>query len=201
MTGSSSGFGKELAKLLYQLDAKVYVATRSETKARAAIDEIRSLHSGSKGELVFLQLDLGDLSTIKASAQEFQWKESRLDVLWNNAGVMVPPEGSKTVQGYEQQLGVNAIGTFLFTQLMYPLLALTAKSAPKGSVRVAWTASRAATSASDPAIDFSNINYERKTEKPMAMYQRSKAGTVILAAELARRAAPEGVVSVVSWQG
>ena len=59
----------------------------------------------SKGELVFLHLDLDDLSTIKKSAEEFLSKEQKLDVLWNNAGVMVPPQGSKTKQGYEMQLG------------------------------------------------------------------------------------------------
>jgi retinol dehydrogenase-12 len=95
--------------MLYAKDAKVYIAARSEAKAQKTIDEIKALHPASAGELVFLKLDLSDLTTIKASAKEFLAKESRLDVLWNNAGVMVPPQGSKTVQGSELQVGTNNI--------------------------------------------------------------------------------------------
>jgi retinol dehydrogenase 12 len=87
---------------------------------------------------VFLRLDLDDLTTIKKSAEEFLAKETRLDVLWNNAGVMIPPQGSKTKQGYELQLGTNNVAPFLFTKFLTPLLVETAKSATKGSVRVLW---------------------------------------------------------------
>ncbi|RYO84062.1 hypothetical protein DL764_009381 [Monosporascus ibericus] len=193
VTGSSSGFGKELAKILYQRDAKVYVATRSETKALAAIDEIRTLSPNSKGELVYLHLDLNDLAAVKRSAQEFMSKESRLDVLWNNAGVMLPAEGSTTAQGYELQLGVNTIASFAFSLHLRPIMAATAKTAPKNSVRVAWVASIAAKEAPKPPIDFSNLNYERKDESQWMKYRRSKAGMVMLAAEYARRTAGEGI--------
>ena len=105
-------------------------------KATKAVNDIKSKCLQSKGELVFLHLDLGDLTTIKKSAEEFLSKEDRLDVSWNNAGAMVPPAGSKTAQGYELQLGRNNVAPFLFTKLLPPLLVKTAKSAPKGSIRV-----------------------------------------------------------------
>lgn len=87
MTGSTSGVGKELAKILYSANARVYVAARSTEKAKTAIETIKIECPKSTGELVFLKVDLGDLSTVKASAEEFLSKETRLDVLWNNAGV------------------------------------------------------------------------------------------------------------------
>lgn len=87
MTGSTSGVGRELAKILYGSNARVYVAARSPEKAKTTIETIKTECPKSTGSLVFLKLDLSDLSTIKASAEEFLEKEEKLDVLWNNAGV------------------------------------------------------------------------------------------------------------------
>ncbi|KAH9203132.1 hypothetical protein DL95DRAFT_350146, partial [Leptodontidium sp. 2 PMI_412] len=94
VTGGSGGLGKELISILYQHNAKVYVATRSQAKTDEIIRDIETSYPNSSGELIFLRLVLDDLTTIKRSAEEFLGKESRLDVLWNNAGVMVPPQGS-----------------------------------------------------------------------------------------------------------
>lgn len=182
--------------MLYQQNAKVYVAARSEAKAQAAMNEIRLEHADSLGQLEYLYLDLANLVAVKSSAQQFLDRESRLDVLWNNAGVMVPPEGSKTAQGYELQLGVNNIASFLFTLLLQPIMAATAKSAPQNSVRVVWVSSHAASLAPRPAIDFENMDY-RKAENKWVVYMRSKAGCVLHAAELARRSASNGVLSLV----
>ncbi|KAI0466592.1 short-chain dehydrogenase [Xylaria cf. heliscus] len=191
VTGANTGLGKELAKILYSKHAKVYVAARSEAKATAAIEDIRRLHPESKGQLAYLHLDLGDLTTIKTSAEVFLAKEQRLDVLFNNAGVMVPPQGSTTAQGYELQLGVNNIATFFFTQILYPAMVETARSAPRGSVRVVWVSSDAAEGAPNPAIDFDNMDY-KKDEAAWTKYQRSKAGNVLHACEAARRSQRNG---------
>lgn len=139
------------------------------------------------------------MTTIRASADEFLAKETRLDVLWNNAGVMVPPQGSKTAQGYELQLGTNCIAPFLFTQCLYPILVKTAKIASKGSVRVVWLASSAIGHAPIPAIDLDNMDYQRD-ESAMVKYARSKCANVLYAVEAARRDAKsgEGIVHVVS---
>lgn len=171
---------------------------RSEEKAIKAIDDIKSKCPSSKGELVFLHLDLGDLTTIKKSAQEFLSKESKLDVLWNNAGVMVPPAGSKTAQGYELQLGTNNVAPFLFTKLLTPILIETAKTAPKGSVRVIWVSSSAAEAISPKnGIDMDNLDY--KKDKPnWHKYGVSKAGNWYHATEFAKRYKADGIISVVS---
>lgn len=123
MTGASSGVGQQLAGILYQNNGKVYVAARSAKKASKAINDIKRRFPNSRGQIIFLSLDLGDLTTIEQSAQEFLHQEERLDVLWLNAGVMTPPRGSKTAQGYELQLGTNNIAHFLLTRLLHPVLA------------------------------------------------------------------------------
>ncbi|GAM40129.1 short-chain dehydrogenase [Talaromyces pinophilus] len=195
VTGGSGGLGKELINILYQQNAKIYVAARSESKTMEVIREIQRAHPSSAGELVFLRLQLDDLTTIKQSADEFLAKENRLHVLWNNAGVMIPPQGSKTVQGYELQIGTNNLGHFLFTHFLRPVLAETAKTAPKNSVRVVWVSSSAADGAPHPAIDFSNMDYHIE-EGIWSKYSRSKAGNVLHSAEFARRTANEGIISV-----
>jgi NAD(P)-dependent dehydrogenase (short-subunit alcohol dehydrogenase family) len=195
VTGSTSGLGRLLIGILYQRNAKVYIAARSETKAYAAIDEIKREHPDSTGELVYLHLDLNDLTTIKASADKFLSKESRLDVLWNNAAVMVPPQGSKSAQGYELQIGTNNLAPFLFTELLRPIMKQTAQTAPKNSVRVVWVSSSAAELAPTPVIDFSNMDYKRE-EGIWPKYNRSKAGNVLHSVEFARRTKGQGIISL-----
>ncbi|KAJ5107690.1 hypothetical protein N7456_004365, partial [Penicillium angulare] len=195
VTGANSGVGAELTKILYGNNATVYVAARSEKKAMDAIAEIRSEHPNSGGKLVFLQLDLSDLTTIKASAQSFLDAESRLDVLWLNAGVMAPPQGSTTSQGYELQLGTNNLGHFLFVKYLHDILRKTAIAAPKNSVRVIWVSSSGAMLAPKPAINFDNMDYS-KDEGAMTKYFRSKAGNVLHCVEFANRSAGEGILSL-----
>lgn len=117
---------------------------RSSTKAHAAISRLLTLHPRSTGRLEFLYLDLADLSTIAPAVARFREKETRLDVLVNNAAIMVPPQGSKSVQGYDLQTATNVYGPFLLSVLLAPLLADTAKTAETGSVRIVWAASHAA---------------------------------------------------------
>ncbi|KAF5562480.1 hypothetical protein FPHYL_5674 [Fusarium phyllophilum] len=162
ITGASGGLGKELASILYQKNGKIYMAARSQSKTGQIIRDIQAAHPNSTGNMIFLPLVVDDLTAIKASAQEFLSQESRLDVLYNNAGVMVPPQGSKTVQGYELQIGVNNLAPFLFTRFLHPILAATAQIAPKNSVRVIWVSSNAADGAPTPAIDFTNMDYYKE---------------------------------------
>ncbi|EGY16108.1 retinol dehydrogenase [Verticillium dahliae VdLs.17] len=179
VTGGNSGVGKELVKILYQHNARVWIATRSKERTDEAIAEIKKAHPKSQGQLLFLKLVLDDLTTIKQSASQFTSQETRLDVIWNNAGVMLPAEGSKTAQGFELQLGVNSLAHFLFIKFLTPLLQETAKTAPPRS----------------PAIDFGNMDY-RKEEDNMTKYNRSKVGNLIHAAEFDRRFPESNIVSV-----
>jgi len=105
ITGGYAGVGQELSRIIYQHNGTVYVAGRSVEKAEKSITDTKALFPGSKGKIDFLKVDLADLTTIKVAVEEFRAKESRLDVLVNNAGVMVPPVGSRSEQGHELQMG------------------------------------------------------------------------------------------------
>lgn len=195
VTGASAGVGKELARLLYSLDGTVYLAARSKERGNAAISWIRSAHPESKGRLEFLYLELADLESIKPAAEEFLAKEKRLDVLFNNAGVMVPPQGSKTKQGYELQLGTNCLGHYAFTKLLTPLMVQTAKSGEVGSVRVVWVSSSAVLGAPTGGVDMANLDY-KKDKFAFQKYAVSKAGNVLHALEFRNLYEKEGIVSV-----
>lgn len=120
VTGGYSGIGLELVKMLYGCHGRVYVAGRSAQKAQQAIVAIQAAHPASRGSLEFLALELDDLHSVQEAAREFTAKESKLDVLWNNAGVSWPPPGSVSKQGTELQLATNCVGPFLLTQLLPP---------------------------------------------------------------------------------
>ncbi|KAM0543623.1 hypothetical protein ACHAPJ_012211 [Fusarium lateritium] len=195
ITGSNTGIGKELAAILYSKNAKVYIAARNESKASAAIESIRQQHPSSSGELLFLHLELDDLSQIPQAARKLLSQETRLDVLFNNAGVMHVPPGSVTKQGYELTLGTNNLGHYLFTELVTPLLVETAKVAPKDSVRVIWLGSLYTYAAPKDGMDLTNLDY-KKDENKYYKYNVSKAGAYYEAADYALKHKKDGVISV-----
>lgn len=202
VTGGYAGCGYELCKILYAHNGTIYVAGRSAEKGSSAISKIKAAHPSSKGRLEFLSVDLQDLTTIKPAAEAFLAKESRLDVLTNNAGVMTPPKGSKAAQGYELQLATNVLGPFLFTELLTPILRKTAESASNGSVRVTWAGSLAVElfSPSSGGVAFDEESNLKWHGDQRANYGQTKAANLLLGAEFARRypVAESGVVSN-SW--
>ncbi|KAI1134413.1 short-chain dehydrogenase [Hypoxylon sp. FL0543] len=200
VTGGYSGIGYELVKMLYRKHGRVYIAGRSEEKARRAIKEIQTEIPSSKGSLEFLYLELDDLSSIKASADAFKQKESKLHVLWNNAGVSRPPLGSVSKQGIELQLATNCLGPFLFTQLLTPLMKETAATEPPASVRIIWTSSNYVDLAAPKGgIIMSELDNPPKDQS--RNYVNSKTGNWLLSVELARRVHSSGIVSVALHPG
>ncbi|KAL7916565.1 NAD(P)-binding protein [Trichoderma velutinum] len=200
VTGSNTGVGKELAQILYSKKATVYVAARSQAKGIEAIEDIRAAFPTSTGRLEFLALDLADLDSVARSAKEFVTRESKLDVLFNNAGVMHPPQGSNTKQGYELQLGVNNLGHVLFTELLTPLLAKTAASYPASSpntVRVVWVSSLYSELGSPKGgFDPENMGYTKKEQSILHKYAVSKAGSYYQAVEYSKRYKSKGIISL-----
>lgn len=201
VTGGYAGVGLELCKILYAAHGTVYVAGRSASKASSAIAAMRSAHPNSTGRLEFLEVDLSDLRTIKPAADAFLSRESRLDVLTNNAGVMMPPQGSRSAQAHELQLGTNCLGPYLLTKLLTPLMDTTASSAPAGSVRVTWAGSLAvdALSPSPGGVAFAGDGGPVVHGNTQKNYGQSKAGNVYLASESARRYTGSSGVVHVAW--
>jgi retinol dehydrogenase 12 len=174
------------------------MATRSPSKIATAIKDIQSANPVSKGRLEPLIVDLSDLTTIKPAAEQFLAKESRIDVLVHNAAVMVPPEGTKSAQGYEVQLATHVLGPFLLTRLLENLLLSTASKEPKGSVRVVWVSTMVSIGGPPGGMAWDEKTAAPKVHKSqMENYVQSKVGDVYLAHEYAQRMAENGLLSLV----
>jgi NAD(P)-dependent dehydrogenase (short-subunit alcohol dehydrogenase family) len=174
VTGSNTGLGFETALDLYQKGAKVYVACRDEQKGLDAVKRMKAISVG--GELVYGHLDLASLSSVKGFAEKVIANESRLDLLVNNAGVMIPPP-SKSEDGFELQFGVNFIGHFALTGHLFNLL-----ESRTGS-RVVTLSSIAHRGA---VIDFDNFRLE-KPYNNWREYGQSKLADLIFALEFEKR--------------
>ncbi len=179
VTGANTGLGFETALALYQKGAEVIVACRNEEKGLEAIKRIEATANG--GKLVYGDLDLSKLNSVKEFATKIIADERRLDLLINNAGVMIPP-ASKTVDGFEIQIGVNFVGHFALTGLLFDLLEATMGS------RVVTLSSLAHRGA---AIDFDNFKLE-KSYNPWREYGQSKLADLILMLELHKRLKTKG---------
>ncbi|KAJ4267242.1 hypothetical protein NW762_003345 [Fusarium torreyae] len=199
VTGGYSGIGYELCRIIFQAGGSVYLAGRSQEQGESAIAKLKQQYSESSGRLTFLHISLDDLNSVKAAADEFLSKESRLDVLFNNAGVSNPPPGSVSAQGHELQMATNSIGPWHFTQLLVPILKATAKDQPPASVRVVWTSS-IVTDLSVPKGGISMKDILRVQDQ-QANYTNSKTGNWFLASELAKQVGPHGALSVVHNPG
>ncbi|KAH0842260.1 putative oxidoreductase [Fonsecaea pedrosoi] len=202
VTGGNAGVGFEVCKILYEHNATVYLAGRSEEKCKHAISSIvDSIGSKTKpkGALRYLKLDLADLTTIKASADEFLRQETRLDWLCNNAGVMLAPAGSQGAQGHELHIVTNCLGPWLFTHFLHPILSSTAAGSPPDTVRVSWAGSVVIDLFSPKhgmSLD-SDGNPQLPLSDPQKLYAISKAGNLFYASEYGKRSRTQGP-SVVS---
>ncbi len=119
VTGANGGLGLESAKALAGAGAHVVMAVRNQEKAKDAVARIRAAHPDASLELV--PLDLGDLASTAAAAEQILAKHDSIDLLINNAGVMAMPERT-TVDGFEMQMGVDHLGHFAFTAHLLPAI-------------------------------------------------------------------------------
>lgn len=150
VTGGNGGIGYETVRHLLRKNAKVYLAARSEVRAKEAIEKLKQ--ENFPGTVEFLQLDLANLKSIKAFATAFLAKETRLDMLFNSAGVMNPTCGAKTEDGYELHVGTNSLGHHYLTKLLLPALQANVKETGR-KARVCFTSSIAHRGASTKGFD------------------------------------------------
>lgn len=190
VTGGNSGIGYFAALALAKVGADVIIAGRNAKRVEQAVRDIEA--EGIEGSIDAGIVDLASLKSVQEYAEQFRTKYSRLDVLINNAGVMMPPEGA-TEDEFESQFGINFIGHFALTGRLYDMV----KSTP-GS-RVVTLSSIAHRGA---RIDFDNLRLEKPYDTRREYYQ-SKLADIIFALELGRRsdAKGDGVVSVACHPG
>ena len=145
-------------------------------------------------------MHLDDLTTIKLAVEAFTAKESKLDVLFNNAGVSLPPVGSVSAQGHELQMATNCLGHYLLTQLLLPTLLYTAESAPTAAVRVEWTSS-IVVDASAPKGGIKISDLTNPPPEQQNNYVTSKTGNWFLASARATQVGSKGILSVTQNPG
>ncbi|KAH7176440.1 daunorubicin C-13 ketoreductase [Dactylonectria macrodidyma] len=122
VTGGNSGIGLHTVKHLASKGAKVYFTARSEAKATYTIDYVLSNSPGvSKDRVIWLSMDLGDISSVKHAVEELKEKEQTIDILVNNAG-LATNKFETTEAGWEMVLAVCHVGHFVFTNGILPLL-------------------------------------------------------------------------------
>ncbi len=174
VTGSNIGLGYETALELAKKEATVIMACRNMDKAKAAKNKI--LASVPNANMMTMKLDLGDLASVKNFSENFLEKYDKLDILINNAGIMIPPY-QLTKDGFESQFGVNHLGHFYLTGLLLDRVNATPDSRIVVLSSVAHVPGR---------INFDDLQSKEKYSAVKA-YQQSKLANIMFAFELQRR--------------
>lgn len=174
VTGANSGLGLHTAAALAGKGARVLLACRDAAKAEAAMQQVHAQLPSA--QLEFLALDLADLASVRRCAETLTQRESRLDLLCNNAGVMALPQ-RRTRDGFEMQVGTNHLGHFALTGLLLPLLQATPGARVVTLSSLAHHLGR---------IRLDDLNWQRGYSKWPA-YAQSKLANLMFALELGRR--------------
>jgi NAD(P)-dependent dehydrogenase (short-subunit alcohol dehydrogenase family) len=190
VTGANSGIGYETARALAVRGARVVLACRNPDKGQAA--EARIRQQAPDAQVRFRPLDLASLSSIAAFAKEFAAEERRLDLLCNNAGVMMPPLGY-TADGFETQFGTNHLGHFALTGRLLERIRAAGRARIVTVSSLAHFAGR---------IRFDDLDASRRYNATLA-YGQSKVANLLFMRELQRRleGAHIGAVSLAAHPG
>ncbi|KAI7893067.1 short-chain dehydrogenase/reductase SDR [Mucor mucedo] len=173
ITGASDGIGKETAIALSQMNAqRVIMACRASEKSERAFRDI----SSKKANVILEHIDLSDLASVKEFVDRILQKKIRLDVLINNAGVILS-ERSVTIDGFEMQFATNFLGHFLLTEL------LLKKNVFNNKARIINLSSHAMLFGK---IDFEDIHFQDRKYSGWKAYTQSKLANVMYANYLNR---------------
>jgi len=185
VTGGNSGIGLETAVALGLMGARVVITARNAGRGEAAVAQIGD-RIGTAGSVELAVFDLADLSSVRSGAREVAQRCPTLDVLVNNAGLILS-ERTETVDGYEATFAINHLGPFLLTNLLLPQLQAS------GAARVVNVASTAHTQAKE-GIPFDDLGSTRGYAA-MRVYGVSKLANILFTVELARRMEGQGVTA------
>jgi len=174
ITGSTSGIGRASAKELAKMGANIVLVSRNEEKLKTQVEELKKATNNES--IDYIQGDLSSLADIRKVAEIYRNRYTELDVLLNNAGLIVPDHRT-TTDGYEYTFALNHLGYFLLTGLLLDLLK---KSSTARIVSVSSSAHKAG------KINFNDINFE-KGYNSFAAYSQSKLANVLFTYELAEK--------------
>jgi len=176
VTGANTGLGYETATALAANGAHVVLAVRNIEKGKAAADLIARAHPGAS--VAIQELDLTSLDSVRAAAEQLRSNYDAIDLLINNAGVMMTPK-SATKDGFELQFGTNHLGHFALTNLL-----LDRVLAAPGSRVV--TVSSVGHRFARNGIRFDDLQWERDYSR-VGAYGQSKLANLMFTYELQRR--------------
>jgi NAD(P)-dependent dehydrogenase (short-subunit alcohol dehydrogenase family) len=182
ITGANQGIGKTSAIALGKRGARLVLVCRNAEKGRAAVADIE--REGAKGVELLIG-DMGSQADIRRVAAEFRARHDRLDVLLNNAGVLVTGRRT-TVDGIEETFAINHLGYFLLTNLLLDVLRA---SAPSRIVNVSSEAHRRA------KMRWDDLQYKRGRYVALTAYGQSKLANILFTRALAHRLDAAGVTA------
>ena len=185
VTGANSGIGFVTAEILADKGARVILACRSQERAEAAKGRI--LLNVPNASVEVSLLDLSNLASVQAFAERITDAETQVDLLINNAGIMMPPRRTQTADGFEMQIGVNHLGHFSLTAQLLPLL----NNAP--AARVVTVSSLAHYKG---RVNFDDLNYERRRYWRIGSYGQSKRANLLFTFELEKRLRAAGARTI-----
>lgn len=179
VTGANSGIGYETTLELVKKNVEVILACRNEQKAEKAKSGIVAEYP--KAQVKIIPLDTSSLRSVNAFVTQFKKLYGQLDLLINNAGIMMSPYAN-TEDGFENQLATNYLGHFALTGLLLPLLTSTPASrvVTLSSLSYKWA-----------EIDFDDL-HAKKTYSRRKAYGQSKRACLLFAYELQRRLSAAG---------
>jgi NAD(P)-dependent dehydrogenase (short-subunit alcohol dehydrogenase family) len=189
ITGANTGLGYETAAALAAKGANVVLAVRNLERGKGAADLISRRTPGAS--VALQELDLTSLESVRAAADELRSKHDTIDLLINNAGVMMTPK-STTKDGFELQFGTNHLGHFAFTGLLLDRVLATPGSRV---VTVSSTAHRFVR-----GIRFDDLQWERDYSRARA-YGQSKLANLMFTYELQRRLAGTNTIAAAAHPG
>ncbi len=191
ITGANSGIGYEAAMVLAQKGAEVILAVRSQEKGDAAAARIQT--NAPNAKLHVRLLDLADLASVKSFAERFNADYRQLDLLINNAGIMIPPY-EKTVDGFESRFGTNHLGHFALTSQLFEGLKNTPKSRIVNVSSIAHKMGK---------LNLNDLAWKNRKYAAWKAYGDSKLANLYFTYELARKvqAAGHGVIITAAHPG
>ena len=181
VTGVSAGIGVETARSLAAHGAQVVGAARDLKKAKAATEQVRNDALADGGRFELVELDLANLKSVRACANQLLAKGDPFDVVIANAGVMATPFGH-TADGFETQFGTNHLGHFVLVNRVAPLIRTGGRLINLSSAGHRYS-----------NVDLQDPNFERTPYEPFVAYGRSKTANILFAVAFDERHRKRGV--------